>query len=190
MQRLSEDCREKSRYNLDYEQSLLFLSPPGRITRDTQMTARVHLPSLPRRRFLDVTQKGERCVTSKNRLRGRLALSSQNLKKKKKKRERETTHSLGTTWQSTLSRQLQFYLSKKARHGKFKHLSVLHNFHNWFIVIVLSDLQCDSSNRGTWKKIVQSGISENERFSSFLADGPIKFKIHLCNRWNLQNRLN
>ena len=37
--------------------------------------------------------------------------------------------SLSTTWQSALSRQLQFYLSKKARHWNFKHLSVLHNFH-------------------------------------------------------------
>ena len=57
MQRLFEDYRKKSRYNLDYEQSLLFLSRPGRISRDTQMTVRVHFPSLPRSRFLDVTQR-------------------------------------------------------------------------------------------------------------------------------------
>ena len=146
------------------------------------MTVRVHFPSLGCHATLP--HKGERCVTSKKRLRGRLVLPSLNLKKK-----RETTRSLGTTWQSTLSRQLQFYLSKKASNGKFKHLSVLHNSHKWFIVIVLSDLLCDSSYRGTWKKIVQSGISKNERFSSFLANGPLKFKIQLCNRWNLQNRL-
>ena len=152
MQRLSEDYSEKSRYNLDFDQFLLFLNLPGE-SRETHKWP---------------------CAC-------RLA---------KSEKKRETTRCLGTTWQSTLSRQLQFYLSKKASHGKFKHLSVLHNSHKWFIVIVLSDLLCDSSYRGTWKKIVQSGISKNERFSSFLANGPLKFKIQLCNRWNLQNRLN
>ena len=48
MQRLFEDYKKKSRYNLDYEQSLLFLSRLGRISRDTQMTVHVHFPSLPR----------------------------------------------------------------------------------------------------------------------------------------------
>ena len=189
MQRLSEDYREKSRYNLDYEQFLLFLSLPGE-SRETHKwpcacTSLVSFAAVfwmsrnapPWGRALRDIQKTAARETSTS-----LA--------KSEKKKRETTRSLGTTWQSTLSRQLQFYLSKKASHGKFKHLSVLHNSHKWFIVIVLSDLLGDSSYRGTWKKIVQSGISKNERFSSFLANGPLKFKIQLCNRWNLQNRLN
>ena len=142
MQRLSEDYREKSRYNLDFEQFLLFLSFPGE-SRETHKWP---------------------CACT----------SLVSLAKSEKKRE--TTRSLGTTWQSTLSRQLQFYLSEKASHGKFKHLSVLHNSHKWFIVIVLSDLLCDSSYRGTWKKIVQSGISKNERFSSFSGKRTIKIQ--------------
>ena len=38
-------------------------------------------------------------------------------------------------------------------------------------------LQCRHSNRDTWKKIVHSKLfSENEKCSSFFANGPIKFK--------------
>ena len=55
----------------------------------------------------------------------------------------------------------------------------------------LTSSQCEYSNRGTWKKIIQSQcfVLENKRFSILFANGPIKFKLQLCNRW-LKTRLN
>ena len=48
--------------------------------------------------------------------------------------------------------------------------------------------QWDYSNRDTWKDFVQSNrllkrMKESQGFSSLFANGPIKFKIWLCNRW-------
>ena len=47
------------------------------------------------------------------------------------------------TWTLYISqaRQLWFYLSKKARHWNFKHVSVLHSIYEWFTVIIISDLR-------------------------------------------------
>ena len=54
----------------------------------------------------------------------------------------------------------------------------------------LSCLQCDYSNRGTWKKTIQSQGFWKTKDSRFFANGTIEFKVQLCNRWKLLNRLN
>ena len=46
----------------------------------------------------------------------------------------------------------------------------------------------DYSNRDTWEDFVQSNrflkrMKEAQGFCSFFSNGPIKFKIWLCNRW-------
>ena len=51
-------------------------------------------------------------------------------------------------------------------------------------------LQCDYSNRGTWKKTIQSQGFLKTKDSRFFANGTIEFKVQLCNRWKLLDRLN
>ena len=83
----------------------MFLSPPGRITRDTQMTVRVHFPSLPRSRFWMSRNAPPRGRALRDIQKTATRESSTSLAKSEKKRE--TIRSRGTTWQLTLSRQLQ-----------------------------------------------------------------------------------
>ena len=51
-------------------------------------------------------------------------------------------------------------------------------------------LQCDYSNRGTRKKTIKSQGFLKTKDSRFFANGTIEFKVQLCNRWKLLNRLN
>ena len=61
------------------------------------------------------------------------------------------------------------------------------DFTKFFSVLVFLDLelvlQCAHSNRGTWKKIVQSQRLQKTKDSQvFFANVPIKFKVQLCDR--------
>ena len=51
-------------------------------------------------------------------------------------------------------------------------------------------LQCDYSNRGPRKKTIKSQGFLKTKDSRFFANGTIEFKVQLCNRWKLLNRLN